>query len=152
VNVVRATRGSRPHQASLITNAQRPASDDLKSRQVRYGITMAFRVACFIAMIWVPSPYRWFLLGAAVILPYIAVIIANQADQRGQSGSFEKGAADPGPGLTRPKRRQLDWAADPLEEEERRRREEWLRQRAAQGPSGPAAEQPGESRDTRPHD
>jgi len=149
---VRATRGSRPHQASLITNAHRAASDDLKSRQIRYGVTMAFRVACFIAMIWVPSPYRWFLLGAAVVLPYVAVIIANQADQRGQSGTFETGAPDPGTALPRPKRQQLDWAADPLEEDERRQREERLRERSTQAPTGPAAEQGPDSRDTRPHD
>ena len=149
---MRATHGSRPHQASLITNAQRPASADLKSRQIRYGVTMAFRVACFISMIWVPSPYRWVLLGAAVVLPYIAVIIANQADQRGQSGSFEPGAAEPGPAIARPQRPQLDWAADPLEEQERRQREERLRERSSEGPAGPAAEQQSDSRDTRPHD
>ena len=148
---MRASRGSRTHQASLITNAQRPASADLKSRQVRYGVTMAFRVACFISMIWVPSPFRWFLLGAAVVLPYIAVIIANQADQRGQSGSFESGAADPGPGLPRPDRRQLDWAADPLEEQERREREERLRRRQADGPAGPPGESP-DAGDTSRHD
>jgi hypothetical protein len=66
-----------------ITDAQPGASADLKSREKRYGITMAIRVACFlIAVIWVPSPYLWVLLAAAAVLPYVAVIIANQADQR----------------------------------------------------------------------
>ena len=84
---------------------------------------MAFRVACFISMIWVPSPYRWFLLGAAVVLPYIAVIFANQADQRTDRGTFEKGSGEHR-SIENPERPQLDWAADPEEERERRQAEE----------------------------
>jgi hypothetical protein len=102
---------------------------------------MAFRVACFIAMIWVPNPYRWFLLGAAVVLPYIAVLFANQADQRGAGADFEKAAPDGAPGLARGSRRQLDWSADPLEEEERRQRSAGADQ-SAQHPTAPPADQP----------
>ena len=138
---MRATHGPRPPQANLITNAQRGASADLKSRQIRYTVTMAFRVACFIAMIWVPNPYRWFLLGAAVVLPYIAVLFANQADQRGAGSDFEKAAPDAAPGLARAGRRQLDWSADPLEEEERRQQSARADQ-SAQHPPEPPAEQP----------
>jgi hypothetical protein len=88
---VKVAHGSRHRQAELITDAQTGTSADLKSRQIRYVITMGFRVACFVAMIWVPSPYRWILLGAAVVLPYIAVIFANQADQRHDRGEFDRG-------------------------------------------------------------
>ncbi len=134
---MRATRGPRPRQASVITDAQPGSSADLKSRQIRYSVTMAFRVVCFVAMIWVPSPYRWFLLGAAVVLPYVAVLFANQADQRGISSDFEPGAPGQAPGLERGRRRQLDWAADPLEEEERLQRERrWAE-------SHPPADRPG---------
>lgn len=148
---MRATHGSRSHQASVITNAQPGASADLKARQVRYGLTMAFRVACFIAMIWVPSPYRWFLLGAAAVLPYIAVIFANQADQRGIRGGFDRGAPGAAPGLDRGRPRQLDWAADPLEEEERLERE--ARRRAAADPGNRSAEADSDAGgDTRRHD
>lgn len=78
----------------MITDAQEGASADLKHRQIRYVITMGFRVACFISMLWVPSPWRWVLLGAAVVLPYIAVIFANQADQRTQRDEFERGGRE----------------------------------------------------------
>lgn len=94
-----STYGSRSDSVN-ITDAHTGASADLKSREKRYGITMAFRVACFIAMIWVPNPYRFVLLGAAAVLPYIAVIIANQADQRRQSPEFERGGPTGGPELT----------------------------------------------------
>jgi predicted tellurium resistance membrane protein TerC len=87
-----AAHGSR--ERPLITDAQEGASADLKQRQIRYVITMGFRVACFISMLWVPSPWRWFLLGAAVVLPYIAVIFANQADQRTHTGKFERGGRE----------------------------------------------------------
>jgi hypothetical protein len=79
---------------TLVTDAQQGASADLKRRQIRYAITMGFRVLCFISMIWVPNPYRWFLLGAAVVLPYIAVIFANQADQRTNQQGFERGGRE----------------------------------------------------------
>lgn len=95
-------RGSR--ERPLITDAQEGASADLKQRQTRYVITMAFRVACFISMLWVPSPWRWFLLGAAVVLPYIAVIFANQADQRSQRNEFERGGRE----LENQHRKELD--------------------------------------------
>ena len=88
----------------MITDAQEGASADLKQRQIRYAITMAFRVACFISMIWVPGPWRWFLLGAAVVLPYIAVIFANQADQRTDRTGFERGGRE----VENPKRKELD--------------------------------------------
>lgn len=108
---MRAPHGSRHRQAELITDAQAGASADLRSRQVRYLITMGFRVACFIAMIWVPSPWRWILLGAAVVLPYIAVLFANQADQRRDRGGFERGEPSDAPQLDSRTGRQLD-AAD----------------------------------------
>lgn len=90
MSAVHGTRsGRRGDSRSLITTAQPGASSDFHSRQVRYLITMAFRVACFVAMIWVPNPWRWLLFGAAVILPAIAVMFANQADQRSNRGRFE---------------------------------------------------------------
>ena len=53
---------------------------------------MAFRTACFIAMIFVDGPLRWVLFAGAVVLPYIAVIVANQANQRGQATAGRRGA------------------------------------------------------------
>ena len=35
------------------------------------------RTACFILTVVLPSPYRWVALFGAVILPYVAVVIAN---------------------------------------------------------------------------
>ena len=76
---------SRKGSTALITDARTPASAELSSRVRRYTITMAFRTACFIAMVFVPGPMRWVLFACALVLPYIAVILANQANQRTQT-------------------------------------------------------------------
>ena len=60
-----------------ITNAPRALSSDQASRQKRYFISMMVRTACFILAVILPSPYRWFALFGAVVLPYFAVVIAN---------------------------------------------------------------------------
>jgi hypothetical protein len=75
------SQGQRSHP-TLITDARSGASQELSSRVRRYTYTMAFRTACFIAMIFVPGVFRWILFGCAVFLPLIAVIVANQANRR----------------------------------------------------------------------
>ncbi len=82
-------------QAPLITDARTPASKELASRQKRYAITMAFRTACFISMIFVPGPFRWVLFAFAVFLPYVAVVVANQANTKGQSGKIQGVTVEP---------------------------------------------------------
>ena len=57
-------RGSAP----LITDARMATSDEMSSRIRRYTITMAFRAACFISMIFVSGTFRWVLFACAVVL------------------------------------------------------------------------------------
>ena len=70
---------------SVITDARVSTSEEMAGRMKRYSITMAFRTACFIAMIFAPGVWRWILFACAVFLPYIAVLLANQAHQRGMT-------------------------------------------------------------------
>lgn len=74
---------------SVITNARTSTSEEHAGRVRRYAITMGFRTACFIAMIFVPGFWRWVLFACAVFLPYIAVLLANQAHQRGMTDRIE---------------------------------------------------------------
>ncbi len=60
-----------------ITDAQPSLTVDQRARQIRYFYSMMFRTVCFIATIFLPSPWRWFTLAGAVVVPYIAVIVAN---------------------------------------------------------------------------
>lgn len=91
---------SSDRDAAVITNARTGTSRDLRSRERRYAITMTFRVLCFVAMIFVSGPFRWVLLAGAVVLPYVAVLFANQADQTGQSSAVVPGAPANAPQLT----------------------------------------------------
>jgi Protein of unknown function (DUF3099) len=75
-------RGSAP----LITDARMGTSEEMSSRIRRYTITMAFRTACFVSMIFVPGVFRWVLFACAVVLPFIAVIAANQVNQHFRAG------------------------------------------------------------------
>lgn len=71
--------------AVVITSAYDPLSLEQRGRQRRYFISMMVRTGCFIATIFLPSPYRWFAMAGAILLPYIAVVIAN-AGRENSSG------------------------------------------------------------------
>jgi hypothetical protein len=69
----------------VITTARTGATAEMNSRVRRYTITMAFRTACFISMIFVPGAFKWVLFACALLLPYVAVVFANQANRRSDS-------------------------------------------------------------------
>ena len=63
--------------SASISNVGQPLSKDQSSRAPKYFISMMIRTLCFILAVILPSPYRWIALFGAVVLPYIAVIVAN---------------------------------------------------------------------------
>ena len=64
--------------AVSITSASRPHSEDLRGRERRYVISMGIRTVCFLlALVFLDHWVVWVFLAAAVLLPYIAVVIAN---------------------------------------------------------------------------
>ena len=68
-----------PH---TITSAQRALSDEQAGRTRKYLISMGIRTACVIGAIFIPGWPRWVLIAGAVILPYLAVVIANAGRER----------------------------------------------------------------------
>ena len=60
-----------------ITSAPKGLSTDQLARQRRYFFSMMIRTLCFILTVLLPSPFRWLALIGAVVLPYIAVVVAN---------------------------------------------------------------------------
>lgn len=68
---------SRPDDIQQITGARRGLSEDIRARQTRYLLSMGIRTACFLLAIVTSGPLRWVLFTAAVVLPYLAVVIAN---------------------------------------------------------------------------
>jgi hypothetical protein len=80
-----------------ITEAQRGLSVEQTGRTRRYLIAMGIRTACVILAIFVPGWPRWVFIAGAVVLPYLAVVIANagrESDDPGDTGveHYETGA------------------------------------------------------------
>ena len=70
--------------ATTISSARPGASVDTSQRVKRYAVTMAFRTACFLLAVTVAHGWlQWVLFAGAVFLPYLGVLIANQADEKG---------------------------------------------------------------------
>lgn len=68
-----------PEKPQSTTSLPRAPRDEADARFTKYLITMGIRIACFILMV-VITPYGWYtwVLGAAaIVLPYVAVVLAN---------------------------------------------------------------------------
>ena len=76
-----------PVESFSITSAPKRLSTDLAGRQRRYLISMIIRTVCFLLTVALPSPYRWFALVSAMVLPYVAVVIANAGRETVLPGS-----------------------------------------------------------------
>ena len=98
---------SREPEAVRITSAAASRNDDIAARQKRYLFSMGIRTICFIgAIIASLAGIHWLwpiLIVAALLLPYVAVVMANAATTRGDdyalvdhgAGSRQLGAGDP---------------------------------------------------------
>jgi len=65
-------------QVHLVTSARRAHSEELSERTRRYLISMAIRTVCVVLAIFVVhGPLRLVAIAAAVILPWLAVVVAN---------------------------------------------------------------------------
>lgn len=67
-----------PSATNLPTNPK----DDHDTRVRNYLISMGIRTLCFVLAFVFTGPLRWICVGLAAVLPYIAVMFANAAQQR----------------------------------------------------------------------
>jgi len=66
-----------------ITTAAASREADISARQRRYVLSMGFRTLCFVAAVIVGhGVVMWVLIVAALILPYVAVVMANAASSK----------------------------------------------------------------------
>ena len=82
-----------------ITTASAGAAADIDSRQRRYLIAMGVRTLCFLAVAalaithlgpgWLP----WIFVVGAVVLPYVAVVMANAATTKSDGFALRDGAS-----------------------------------------------------------
>lgn len=60
----------------------RPLSEDVHDRAVRYIISMAIRSACLVGILFTEGWLRWVMVVGAVVVPYVAVVLANAGKER----------------------------------------------------------------------
>ena len=86
-----AREHSREPEAVRITSAAASRNADIAVRQKRYLFSMGIRTVCFVgAIIASLLEIHWLwpiLIAAALVLPYVAVVMANAASTR--SDGFE---------------------------------------------------------------
>ena len=88
-----------------ITDAPKPLSQDIRSRESKYLMAMGIRVVAFLLIVILPIAWPW-KIGLAVlalVLPYIAVVYANggREPEAGSDSPFmqaERRALLPGQG------------------------------------------------------
>ncbi len=93
-----------------ITTVGSSRGQDIAARQRRYLLSMSLRTICFVAAVVVsftgPRPLMWFFIAGALVLPYIAVVMANAVSAR--TDDFELRTGGPvRPELTGGARREL---------------------------------------------
>ena len=80
------TRGRSEHRDEVhrITNAADSLRQDQSRRAKRYLLQMGIRLACFAGAFFADGWLMWALLAGAVLLPYVAVVSANETRVKGQ--------------------------------------------------------------------
>lgn len=69
--------GSGHPEVHRITEARQSHTAERDTRVRKYTISMTVRLVCFVLAFFFDGWLRWVLLIGAVVLPYIAVVIAN---------------------------------------------------------------------------
>lgn len=60
-----------------ITDARMAHSDDMHARMVKYATAMGIRMVCLVLIFIVPGWFKLIAVAGAVLLPWVAVVIAN---------------------------------------------------------------------------
>jgi hypothetical protein len=78
-----------------ITTANASRNADIAARQKRYLLAMGFRTVCFVAAIFVTAGWlRVVLIIAALVLPYVAVVMANAGSTKSDGFALLSGPSD----------------------------------------------------------
>ena len=89
--------------AVRITTVAQSRQAEIAGRQLRYVLSMALRTVCFVGAILASVAgidWLWpILIAAAVLLPYVAVVMANARHTRGDEFELAEQGAGPVPQL-----------------------------------------------------
>lgn len=71
-----------PNEVPSATSLPAPAREDHSARVRNYLVSMGIRTLCFLLAIVLEGWARWTCVALAVVLPYVAVVLANATQQR----------------------------------------------------------------------
>lgn len=77
---------------SAITELPMSPAEERRSRVIRYTIAMTIRLVCIILAVVLPDWWKLLPIIGAVVLPYIGVVIANNASSGGATRVARPGA------------------------------------------------------------
>jgi len=102
-----AREHGREPEAVRITSAAASRNADIAARQKRYVVSMGIRTVCFVAAVvayLLEIHWLWpILIVAALLLPYVAVVMANAASTKDDGFALldgRPGQSELGPGST----------------------------------------------------
>jgi Mn2+/Fe2+ NRAMP family transporter len=76
---------ARSERPVRITTAAASREEDIRKRQRRYVLSMGFRTVCFVTAVIIGHGWvMWVLIVAALLLPYVAVVMANAASSKSE--------------------------------------------------------------------
>jgi len=102
-------------KTQAITSLPPSPEDDRRSRMIKYTVAMSIRVVCVVLLVFVRGWAMWIIAAGAIILPYIAVVLANVGNTPPQP-DVER------PGAIVPAGRPVRFADEPRGERESERR------------------------------
>lgn len=77
---------------NAITELPPSPDDERRSRMIRYSIAMGIRLVCLIVAVIVPGWWRIVPITLMIVLPYIAVVIANNVNRSPGGSVLRPGA------------------------------------------------------------
>jgi hypothetical protein len=82
-----------------VTSLPPSPDEERRGRVIKYTIAMSIRLVCFLAIFVIPGWWRLIPFVGTIILPYVAVVIANTASRVTVAPAEAPGALmlDPGP-------------------------------------------------------
>lgn len=85
-------------QVQAITSVRRALAEDVHDRTIRYLVSMGIRTGCILLLFVVPGPWKWLCLVGAVLLPLLAVLVANAGREKPEPSTnlLPGGPGDPG--------------------------------------------------------
>lgn len=69
-----------------ITSVGISADQERKQRMIRYLVAMAIRVVCLVVGVYVQGWLMWVCFAGAILLPYFAVVLANDQGSSSSRG------------------------------------------------------------------